>query len=191
MANGRNARRPPQQRPLGEDEPRLAIDVLREFGDTWSRLAWHARVWSTILIEIPTQLHELERALRIPIAERLRFVRAHWPGDDEETRLEAELMKHHRPDAVIDGDARRATIMREVGEWPDRMTIAVDFALNGGGEMSIRCRNTSLERPKLPAVLLGPRDDRTAHEEATRLVRAAIVLVAAPATELPRPPSAA
>lgn len=173
------------------DDPQLRHEVVREFGDTWGRLAWHALVWSQLLIEIPTQLYAYEQSVRAPFEERLRNLRRYWPDSEEENRVREVLAIWRRPVASVNGEARVATISHESGEWPDAQVVAIDFALNGDGEISIRCRNTPADRPKLPPMLRGPYRDRTARQEAARLARAAIGLVAPPSPRMPQGDGAA
>jgi hypothetical protein len=183
MMAGRHSRDRAARRVAQPNDVSLPVEVVREFGDTWSRQAWHARVLSFVLLEIPTQLVAFEQAIREPLEQQLSNLERYYPNDNRIPALETRLSRRLRPEARIEPSGT-ASIFHEP-EWPEK-TVAVDFKLNGGGELSIRCRNTPEERPKLPPILLGPHTDRNAQQEAARLVRAAIALVA---VEMPVPPA--
>lgn len=187
MRSDRRGRRVNARPTQAQPDPCLPKAVIRQYGNTWSVQAWHARVWSFVLTEIPTQLFEYERDMRAPFEQRLRELRQYgFDTSDEAVGIEATLGRKLCPDAEIAASGMMASIFREVGEWPRQYTIRVDFALNGGGEMAIRCQRVPDGKRPLPPVLIGPHTDRNAQEEAARLVRAAIRLVA---EELPPPPA--
>lgn len=160
----------------------LQPDVVRQFGDTWATHFWHTTVWSHLLIEIPTQLFAHYQSECVPLRQKLANEERYWPDSDIATQLRNKLSQKPsilcvlEPGGVSDDACTVARIYRN--RSLTRLEVRVDFAIRCDGQLVTHCVNTRTDRPKLPAVLLGPYADRNPLDEAARLVRAAIGLVA-------------
>ena len=163
--------------------------MIREHGETWVANAWQARLWSSLLIEIPKQVYEHAHEQGAPYRARIEELRRYFADESESevlvqaafeqiARLPKLAIAISTPASSSVPACAVASISRSVGEWPERYETRVEFALCRQGEVSIRCLGVPEGRTKLPTFVRGPRENADAAAAAASLIRAAIQLVA-------------
>jgi hypothetical protein len=166
------------------------MDVLQECGPMWATSAWHMKLWAALLYEIPKQAYEYKRdaiAHRQGRIEELAhyFNIDRYSCDGERAALEADIVDIGKvqvdmrtPLATHDAGCMIVSVKRLAREWPNEMTVSVDFGFSLPGEVRIRQTNTP-RRPEgeLPTTIGSQRFQYQPHEEAKWLAKGAIRLV--------------
>lgn len=163
----------------------LSDAVIREHGSVWGSIAWQARLWSLVLIEIPKQVYEADRLWCAPFRARIAEQHRYYPDDPETddivdqandamARRERLKIAVSYPKSSSAQECTTASISRSIDANNE---VRVEFAICRNGEISIRCIGTPPDMTKLPSFVNGPKSNEDAVIEAARLVRVAIKLV--------------